>query len=88
MIGAHDNHDGLTHYRLDRIINLDISDEYAIDAKEKIGQNPETYIQDYIEESVNHFSGESVRIEVEYKPDSVTNAILYDFAGNDIRVIK
>src|SRR5574344_1096863 len=88
LIGSHDNHDGLTHYRLDRILNLCISDEYAIDAKEKVGPNPESYIQNYIEESVNHFSGEVVRIEVEYKPDPVTNAILYDFAGKDIKVYK
>lgn len=88
LIGSHDNHDGLTHYRLDRILNLCISEEYAIDAKEKVGPNPESYIQNYIEESVNHFSGEVVRIEVEYKPDPVTNAILYDFAGKDIKVYK
>jgi predicted DNA-binding transcriptional regulator YafY len=86
LIGAHDNHDGLTHYRLDRIVNLHISDEIAIDAKEKIGPNPEDFIQKYIEESVNHFSGKLVRLVVEYIPDPVTNAILYDFAGRDIRV--
>lgn len=88
LIGSHDNHDGLTHYRLDRIINLHISDENIIDAKEKVGSNPENYIQKYIEESVNHFSGELVRIEVQYKPDPITNAILYDFAGKDIKVHK
>lgn len=86
LIGAHDNHEGLTHYRLDRILNLNISDEYAIDAKEKVGPNPEIYIQTYIEESVNHFSGKLERIEVQYNPDPVTNAILYDFAGKDIKV--
>ncbi|HIT89164.1 MAG TPA: WYL domain-containing protein [Candidatus Merdenecus merdavium] len=88
LVGSHDNHDGLTHYRLDRILNLSISDEYAIDAKEKVGVNPESYIQKYIEESVNHFSGDLVRIEVQYTPDPVTNAILYDFAGRDIKVYK
>lgn len=88
LIGAHDNYSGLTHYRLDRIVDLQISDEYAIDAKEKIGANPETYIQNYIEESVNYFSGDVIRIEVEYTPDAVTNAILYDFAGKDIKVKK
>ncbi len=86
LIGAHDNHDGLTNYRLDRILNLRISDEYALDAKDKIGLNPEAYIQKYIEESVNHFSGEISRIEVEYIPDRITNAILFDFAGKDIAV--
>lgn len=88
LIGAHDNHEGLTSYRLDRVENLTISEEYLIDAKEKIGPNPELYIQEYIEKSVNHFSGESIRIEVEYAPNQVTNAILYDFAGSSVKVRK
>lgn len=37
---------------------------------------------------MNHFSGDIVRVEVEYIPNSVTNAILYDFAGKDINVKK
>ena len=58
LIGAHDNHDNLVNYRLDRIVNLTMSDEKAIDAKEKVGVNPEMIIQDYIEKSVDHFQGE------------------------------
>ncbi|MGN0316796.1 MAG: helix-turn-helix transcriptional regulator [Lachnospira sp.] len=88
LIGSHDNHEGLTHYRLDRIQNLSMSNDYALDAKEKIGPNPEMYIQRYISESVNHFSGETIRIEVEYEPNQVTNAILYDFAGENVKVKK
>lgn len=88
LIGSHDNHEGLTSYRLDRIENLTMSEEYLIDAKEKIGQNPELYIQEYIEKSVNHFSGESIRIVVAYEPNQVTNAILYDFAGSSVKVRK
>lgn len=88
LIGSHDNHEGLTNYRLDRIENLEMSEEYAIDAKEKIGVNPELIIQKYIQESVNHFSGETIRIEVEYEPNQVTNAILYDFAGKNAKVKK
>lgn len=88
LIGAHDNHEGLTSYRLDRVENLTMSDEYSIDAKEKIGPNPENYIQDYIEKSVNHFDGKTMQIEIEYEPNQVTNAILYDFVGNDVRVRK
>lgn len=88
LIGSHDNHEGLTNYRLDRVVNLIMSDEDLIEAKEKIGENPELYIQEYIEKSVNHFSGESIRIEVEYEPNQVTNAILYDFAGSSVKVRK
>lgn len=88
LIGSHDNHEGLTHYRLDRIQNLAMSDEQALDVKEKTGPNPELYIQKYITESVNHFSGKTIRIEVEYEPGQVTNAILYDFAGDQVKVRK
>ncbi len=88
LIGSHDNHEGLTNYRLDRVENLIMSEEDLIEAKEKIGKNPELYIQEYIEKSVNHFSGESIRIEVEYEPNQVTNAILYDFAGSSVKVRK
>ena len=84
LIGAHDHYDRLTSYRLDRIENLEISQSDAIDAVEKIGPNPELIIRKYIEESVNHFLGETVRIEVEYKPEPATNAILYDFVGKNV----
>lgn len=88
LIGAHDNHDNLVNYRLDRIVNLTMSDEKAIDAKEKVGVNPEMIIQNYIEKSVDHFQGELIRVEVEYEPGQAANAILYDFAGGNIRVRK
>lgn len=65
-----------------------MSDEKMIDAKEKVGVNPEMIIQDYIEKSVNHFQGELIRVEVEYEPGQAANAILYDFAGGNIRVRK
>ena len=86
LIGSHDNHDGLTNYRLDRIENMSMSSEEAIPAEEKIGVNPELVIQNYIKKSVNYFSGDTIRIEVEYEPSPSTNAILYDFAGDGIRV--
>ena len=65
---------------------MSMSSEEAIPAEEKIGVNPELVIQDYIKKSVNHFSGNTIRIEVEYNPAPITNAILYDFAGEGIRV--
>ena len=88
LIGAHDHRDELTNYRLDRVENLSMTEEYAIEAEKKIGHNPEMFIRKYIDESVAHFSGKPIRIEVEYEANQVTNAILYDFAGNDIRIRK
>jgi predicted DNA-binding transcriptional regulator YafY len=88
LIGAHDHRDELTNYRLDRVENLSMTEEYAIEAEKKIGHNPEMFIRKYIDESVAHFSGKPIRIEVEYEANQVTNAILYDFVGNDIRIRK
>lgn len=88
LIGAHDNHEKLTYYRLDRIRNLEITDEIAISAKDRLGENPELILQDHIRKSVNHFSGEKIRVEIEYEPDDSNNAILYDFASDDVKVRK
>ena len=86
LIGSHDHHEGLTHYRLDRIENIIMTEENIIEAKDKVGLNPELQIQEHIEKSVNHFQGESIRIKVEYFPNQVTNGILFDFVGEKIIV--
>lgn len=86
LIGAHDHHDGLTNYRLDRTVNLAISKEKEVPAEDKVGVNPELFIQDYIERSVLCFSGKEIRIEVEYEPNTTNNHILYDFAGSKVNV--
>lgn len=57
LIGAHDHREELTNYRLDRVLNLTISQEAAVPAREKIGANPDLFIQSYIERSVLCFWG-------------------------------
>lgn len=88
IIGSHDNHDGLTCYRMDRMVNIRMSDEKSIDSRDKLGDNPEFRIREYIDKSVNHFSGDMVRVEVEFTPSRINNQIIYDFAGNDMSIIK
>ncbi len=88
LIGAHDKYDGLTNYRLDRVENLMMSEEIMVMPDKKLGVNPELIIQKYIEDSVDHFSGKTIRIELEYEPGQASNAILHDFAGDKINVRK
>ncbi len=83
LIGNHDKYDNLTHYRLDRIENMRISELDITPAEEKIGQNPEIKIQEYIEKSVSQYSGEKVRIVLEFTPNQTNNAIIHDFVGDD-----
>lgn len=88
LIGAHDTHEGPTTYRLDRIMKLVMTEQPAIDPVSKLGKHPELVVRKYIEKSVHFFSGDEIRIEVEYIPEQTTNAILYDFAGSEIVVQK
>ncbi len=88
LIGKHDNHEGLTNYRLDRIRSLKICNEKSTSARETVGENPEIQIQNYIDRSVNNYSGDMIRIRLEYTPERRANGILKDFAGDDITVTK
>lgn len=88
LIGAHDNHDGLTKYRLDRVRNMRISEEDMVTAEQKLGKDAVTIIQKEIELSVNHYGGSEIKIVLEYMPNREANAILFDFAGADMEVVK
>ena len=88
LIGAHDNHDDPTSYRMDRIINLAISDEKWVSPQEKLGEKAEQVLQTYVEKSVDNYAGKEIKMVLEYIPGQITNNILYDFAGKDIKVKK
>lgn len=81
LIGSHDSHEGLTKYRLDRVVNPKISDKPMLNAAEKLGPNPETLIREYINHSVNGYSGNDIRIEIEMEPSDTARGILIDFIG-------
>ena len=88
VLGMHDNHEDFTSYRLDRIRNLQISNELAVPARERLGKNADEVIKKRLMTQVFHYGGEETRIVLEYIPEQISNAILYDFAGKDIRVRK
>lgn len=89
LIGAHDNHKELTKYRLDRIVNPRISDNPMIPAVEKLGANPERRIQEYVDNSVNGYTGEEINIEVVMESNDIARGILIDFVGKKgIKLVK
>ena len=57
MLGIHDHHSDLTHYRLDRVINLHISKEMAIPAQQRLGDDAIEKIQKKIMSQVDHYGG-------------------------------
>ncbi len=88
LVGAHDNHEEPTSYRLDRVVNLNISDEEWVSPTDKLGQNAEEILRNYVERSVGNYAGNPVEIVLEYIPDSIKNNILYDFIGTEVNIQK
>ena len=88
LVGMHDHHEDLTHYRLDRIRDLKISEEKAVPAEERLGKDAKTIIQKMIDRAVNHYSGEEICVVLEYYPGQAENAILYDFTGGKMHTQK
>ena len=76
LVGAHDNHDDPTSYRLDRIINLVITDEKWTSPVEKLGDRAEDVLTDYVSRSVGNYAGKPTEIVLEYIPDSKKNNIV------------
>ncbi len=86
MIVMDDKHRKLAHYRLDRVRNLNITDEPTIDLEKELGQGFEKKVQEYIETSVNHFGGDIIRLVLECKPEQRQLNILYDFGGKNLKI--
>ncbi len=88
LMGMHDHHNELTHYRLDRIRNLHISEKKEIPAQQRLGEDAVVVIQKKIASQVDHYGGEDTRIVLEYNPGQIENGILYDFVGENVRIQK
>lgn len=86
LIGIDDKHKTLSNYRLDRIDNLRISGEDAVASSIYLGSNAELVIKEYIETRVDNYGGENINLILEFEPDSVKMGILYDFAGDKVRI--
>lgn len=83
LIGCTDSHNNLSCYRLDRIKNLEIGSQ-ARSAQEILGSNAELKISEYVQSTLNNFSGEKIMLEL--IADSCQLNDILDFFGNDIRV--
>lgn len=75
----------LSNFRLDRMENLKICAEDVIrNPVDILGENTSIKIQEYIDTSINHFSGEMIQLKLECKEEDMN--ILYDLAGENVRV--
>ncbi len=82
-----DKYDSLTHFRLDRMENLQVVDKKQIrDAREFLGPNPDQIIQEHVNTIMHQFVGERIHLKLECS--DIDMNILYDFAGENVRVVE
>ena len=89
VIGGHEKlkaEKALTNYRLDRMENVAISDKVMIPARNFTGPNPDVFLQEYIDRQVNHYSGSTIRLTLEFEPNPLNMALLAELDGYDLSV--
>jgi len=84
LIGNYDEHDDVSHYRLDRITDVEILKENRKPMKTIKGLEKGFNIQEYISEHVYMYSGESERIKLCTNENMMDTLI--DSFGKDFRV--
>lgn len=86
LVGNYCGYDNLSHYRLDRIRNLSISEEKALSANELLGPNASLQIAEHVKKSFYNYSGEKVCLTLRFKDYMADDLI--DRFGQDIRITK
>lgn len=84
IIANTDGYDNLSCYRLDRMKNLEVTNQPARSAKSIVGSNADMAIADYIRHTLYNFGGERITLTLEIKASAVDDVI--DFFGSEIRI--
>lgn len=84
LIANTDGYDNLSCYRLDRMKNLEVTDQPARSAESIVGSNADQAIAEHIRHTLYNFGGEKIVLTLEIKASAVDDVI--DFFGNGIRL--
>ena len=81
LIGYHDTHDGVTTYRIDRMLNAEISEESINDKAKPKGLN----VSKHRKQSFFMYSGKTENVRFEADRDMLD--VIYDKFGENTRII-
>lgn len=85
LVGNYSGYDDLSHYRLDRIAELKISEDAARPAEEIVGANPDIAINEHIKKSQYSYTGETITLTIEFE-DNIADDLV-DYFGKDIKIV-
>lgn len=84
LIGRTENHNNLSCYRLDRMKDLEISDNRFVSAETILGENADLKISSYVQETLYNYSGGKITLQLSAESSAVD--ILLDYFGDKLRV--
>ena len=86
LIGNYDYYDGINHYRIDRITDIEMTDEKIKPHKKVKGLENGLNLPKHMAEHIYMFCGESVMVQLKTKTWMMDNLI--DWFGKDFKIIK
>lgn len=86
LIGNCDDYDNLSHFKIERIIRIEVLDELRKPVKEVSDYKNGFNISDYINKSLYMFSGDRTKVEIKFE-NSMINTVLEKF-GKSIPIVK
>ncbi|MGN0607954.1 MAG: helix-turn-helix transcriptional regulator [Oscillospiraceae bacterium] len=86
LVGNYSGYDDLSHYRLDRMAELAVSEDRARPAEEIVGANPSEAISEHIKKAQYSYVGETISLTLEFEENIADDLI--DCFGNDIKIVR
>ena len=86
LVGNYSGYDNLSHYRLDRIRNLSVSEENILSADKLLGANASLQIAEHVKKAFYNYSGEKICLTL--RINSYMADDLIDRFGQDIKLTK
>ncbi len=80
LIGCYGTYDKLSYYRLERIRNIRILDEKAVELEQILGKNAEMRLQEFVDRNLNNYSGDKTTVRLKIDENRID--LLYDTFGN------
>ena len=86
LIGCYGSYENLSYYRLERIRDIHMLDEPAVELKRLLGENADLRLREFINGNLNNYAGEPVTVRLAVDEERLD--LLYDTFGSDFHAEK
>ena len=86
LVGSYGDYQTLSYYRLDRIRDVRVLDESAVEPESFLGGNADQRIREFVDRNLNNYSGDATFALLEIDADRID--LVYDTFGGDFQLEK